>query len=234
MNEAHPLPDAFDQRIDAALRRHFDPPGDLDTLAARTLPRRTRVAPWVALAVALAAGALLYLALRPPRTASPARPDRAAEDVARGILVAEPTFCRLVGPLRDGQPEPGLVHSPDLERLYRDMDNCQHDAASCGEGDFLAERMSATYGQPLALRPEAAGRLQGPFGSDEWPTATIVTGTSDERTRRAGRRPVRHAGLLRAHAPARGLGPAPLHMARGQGLADGDHAAPSRILQYFQ
>src|SRR6185503_15119432 len=86
--------------------------------------------------------------------------------------------------LLDGEPQPGFLHSPDLERLYHDMDACQRDSsqAACGKSDFLAERLSETYGQPLALRPEAAGRLHGPFGSDEWPTATIVTGTSDGRT----------------------------------------------------
>jgi len=183
MNDTHPPTDALDERIDAALRRHFAPPASLETIAARAQPVRTRtVAPWILLTASLAAGVLLYLCTR-ERGGVPARADRPAELVARrGMpLVAEPTFCRLVGPVREGEPEPGLVHSPDLERLYRDMDSCQRDSsAACGKDDNLAERMSATYGQPLALRPEAVGRLHGPFGSDEWPTATIMTGTSDE------------------------------------------------------
>ena len=64
------------------------------------------------------------------------------------------------------------------------MDACQREssAASCGDGDFLAERMSETYGAPLEIRPEAEGLLQGPFGSDEWPTGTIVTGTNGSLT----------------------------------------------------
>ncbi len=176
--------DALDNRIDAALRRHFVPPASLATLAAHSLPpRKARFLPWLALAVSVAATVALLLWAR--RTATERRADHSAERLAAGVpLPAESTFCRLVGPLLDGQPELGLMHSPDLERLYRDMDACQGETstAACGTSDFLAERMSATYGQPLALRPEAAGRLHGPFGSDEWPTATIVTGTSDERT----------------------------------------------------
>lgn len=194
MNEAHSLPDvpdrdapdrdAFDQRIEAALRRRFVPPASLATLPARALPvRRGRLLPWLALALSVAATVALLLWVS--RSATEPRADLAADLAATGdALLAELPFCRLVGPLMDGQPQTGFVHSPDLEQLYHDMDACQRDASSaaCGTNDFLAERMSATYGQPLALRPEAAGRLHGPFGSDDWPTATIVTGTSDERT----------------------------------------------------
>lgn len=184
MNDSRSLPDALDLRIDAALQRHFVPPASLETLAARSFPpRRARLLPWLAVCASVAATVALLLWVN--RSTRERRADRAVELAAAGApLRGELPFCRLVGPLLDGNPEPGFVHSPDLERLYRDMDSCQRDtsAAACGTNDFLAERMSATYGQPLALRPEAAGRLHGPFGSDEWPTATIVTGTSDERT----------------------------------------------------
>jgi hypothetical protein len=140
--------------------------------------------PWLAVVLSAAASAALFVWVG--RTSSPAalRPVEFAGARSGVPRTREPAFCRLVGPLLDGQPEPGRLHSPDLERLYHDMSACQLDssAVACGTSDSLADRMSATYGQPLALRPEAAGRLYGPFGSDEWPTATIVTGTSDDRT----------------------------------------------------
>lgn len=183
MNDSRSSPDALDDRIDEALRRRFAPPADLDTLGGRTLPRRgTPLVPWLVLAVSAAASVAVLL-WASQQEEEPAV--RVAREVERTLLGAEPIFCRLVGPLLDGQPEPGFVHSPDLERLYHDMDACQLDSSSgatCGASDNLAERMSATYGQAIALRPEAAGRLHGPFGSDEWPTGTIVTGTSDDRT----------------------------------------------------
>lgn len=190
MNE--PRPDDLDRRIDAALRRQFALPASLDTLAARTRPRRAaRHLPWMLLA---AAAALLVSALlwRADRTdPAPARPPSQMAELVADVVVepaspvpAEPPFCRLIGPLLDGQPEPGRMLRPDLVRLYNEMDACQRDSsdAACGSGDLLAERMSASYDQALELRPEAAGLLHGPFGSDEWPTGTIVTGTSDERT----------------------------------------------------
>lgn len=188
MNDSQPLPDALDQRIDAALRRRFVLPAGLETLAARARPTPgRRFSPWLVFAVGAAASALFFLFawLWTKRPAAEPETGRRVELAAAGVLpLAEPAFCRLIGPLLDGQPEPGRMHSPDLARLYSDMDACQRDtsAAACGQADQLAERLSATYGQPFALRPEAAGRLHGPFGSDEWPTATIVTGTSDDRT----------------------------------------------------
>jgi hypothetical protein len=180
MNDGPTSPDALDQRIDAALRRRFAPPPGLETLAARALPRRARRLPWLALAASAAATLAVWLLVH--RAADERR--EPAQELAAVATLPELTFCRLVGPLREGQPEPGRVHSPDLARIYHAMDACQRDAsdAACGTGDRLAERLSATYGQPLVLRPESAGRLHGPFGSDEWPTATIVTGTSDDRT----------------------------------------------------
>jgi hypothetical protein len=85
----------------------------------------------------------------------------------------------------DGEPAPGARLEPDLVRLYRDMDACQREkssAAPCSDGDELAARLSGIYGQPLDVRPEAAGLLHGPFGSDEWPTGTIVTGPASGLT----------------------------------------------------
>jgi hypothetical protein len=184
MNEPDSTPDALDLCIEQALARRFDPPASLDTLAAHMLPRRRlRVGPWLAAAAVAAFVGARFLLDGEPR-------ERSDGPVTDGVAVApqdpsapDAPFCRMIGPLVEGQPEPGWVHSPDLVRLYREMDACQRESSSaCGAGDFLAERLSETYGQPLALRPEAAGRLHGPFGSDEWPTGTIVTGTSEERT----------------------------------------------------
>ena len=44
------------------------------------------------------------------------------------------------------------------------------------------ERLRASYGPDVALRPEAAGLLHGPFASLEWPTGTILTGSSEDVT----------------------------------------------------
>jgi len=184
MNDAPLIPDALDQRIDAALRRRFAAPASLESLTARALPeRRARLLPRLAVAASLAASLFLWFWVS--RVVND-RGERAVE-LATGTTPLRPdlSFCRLVGPLLEGQPEPGHMHNPDLARLYRDMESCQGSdtsTAACGLDDQLAARLSATYGQPFALRPEAAGRLHGPFGSDEWPTATIVTGTSDDRT----------------------------------------------------
>jgi hypothetical protein len=183
MNEASSSPDALDERIDAALRRRFAAPASLETLAARSLPgRRARHVPRLAIAASIAASLFLWFWVNRGPDEPRERPVEVASTTAP--LRADLPFCRLVGPLLEGQPEPGLIRSPDLARLYHDMESCQGAAstAACGLDDQLAERLSATYGQTLAIRPEAAGRLHGPFGSDEWPTATIVTGTSDDRT----------------------------------------------------
>lgn len=174
--------DALDRRIDAALRRHYEPPASLETLVARALPSpRSRWLPWLVISASVAATVALFLwASRPSsERAVPRAVQLASVDPAAFVE----SFCRLVGPLQEGV-QPGFVHSPDLERLYRDMDACQRDSseAACGTSDFLGERLSQIYGQPIELRPEAAGRLHGPFGSDEWPTATIVTSTSEGRT----------------------------------------------------
>lgn len=171
--------DALDRRIDAALARRFAPPASLATLAARARPR-PRIRPlvlWLAAAAALAAIGLRVVL----RRAAPVVRNGIVE-VRRTVLdplASEPSFCSLVGPLEDARGEPGRVHNPDLANLYRDMDACQRSslAVACGENDLLAERMSATYGQELGLRPEAAGLLHGPFASADWPTGTIMTGT---------------------------------------------------------
>ncbi|HEX6883407.1 MAG TPA: hypothetical protein VF530_08495 [Planctomycetota bacterium] len=174
--------DALDRAIEQSLRRRFPVPPSVDTLAARLRPRGGPRVPWLALAAAAAAALVLGAAgwLRSQRAPAGAP----LEVVERAPSAESVSFCRLVGPLLEGLPGLGAQQSPDLARLYHDMDACQESAEStaCGADDDLAQRLSATYGQPLALRPEAAGRLHGPFGSEEWPTATIVTARSDGET----------------------------------------------------
>jgi hypothetical protein len=180
-------PDDLDRRIDLALRRRFELPAGIDTFAARVRPRAHR--PWLLLAAAAAAAAALVLAFAYRDARAPAAPPAGApvvveRDAALGpATLAEPLACRLVGPLVDGAPDPGRLVSPDLAALWRDMDACQRSAAAaaCGD-DALNERLRATYGDEIALLPEADGLLHGPFGSREWPTGTILTSTSDELT----------------------------------------------------
>jgi hypothetical protein len=179
------LPDALDRRIDDALRRRFAPPATLDSLVGRARPRadRRRV-PWTLVLAATATAASLAMvawALTRTRSAAPTSLEVVHRRGARAEpLVAEAIFCRIIGPVIEGLPEDGTLHSPDLVRLYRDMEACQREVPgdACADQD-LASFLRSTYGQAFELRPEAAGVLQGPFGSDEWPTGTIVTGPSN-------------------------------------------------------
>jgi len=175
--------DALDSAIEQALRRQFPVPPSVDTLAARLRPGGgARRAPWLVLATAAAVAGVVGAAAWLRSEATPSAP--APEVVEQAPSEAAPSFCRLVGPVLEGLPGLGALQSPDLARLYRDMDACQESSEStaCGADDDLAQRLSTTYGQSLALRPEAAGRLHGPFGSEEWPTATIVTARTDGET----------------------------------------------------
>lgn len=195
MTDRPASPDLLDRRLDASLRRTFAPPASLDSLAAksaeRARPRRrrgSRLLPWLALAGAAAAGVGLFLSRgegsATPTERSGPEPRVASEADTSPAVEPEPSFCRLVGPLVEGVPAGGTVHTPDLVRLYHDMDACQRGAevAVCSASDGLAQRLSETYDQPLGLRPEAAGLLHGPFGDDDWPTATMFTGTSGDQT----------------------------------------------------
>lgn len=184
MNELRP-PDALDRRIEEALQRHFATPASLDALVERARPRSARrLGPWLAMAAAAAVLlCVLWWSRKDPAVAPPpTREPRFA--VAPEKSADSPSFCRLVGPLVDGLAELGPELSPDLARLYREMDACQasSESTACSTADDLAQRLSATYGQPLELRPEAVGLLHGPFGSQEWPTGTIVTSEADGET----------------------------------------------------
>jgi hypothetical protein len=190
--------DELDRRIDAALRRRFEPPATLDTLAERALPRAVRsplrrAAPWLALAAAAGGGRRAAVgAFGAARAAFWTRDGSATRvrgrvplRIASAMLdrTAFPASCRPVGPLLPPGTASDEVHSPDLERLYSAMDACQRSAAStpCRD-DEIVERLRATYGSNVDLRPDAAGFLQGPFASADLPTATIVTGFAGEHT----------------------------------------------------
>lgn len=75
---------------------------------------------------------------------------------------------------------PGSSPGPALlERLYADATRGRAAMAVCSapdELDVLRRGLAERCGQELFLRPEAAGVLQGPFGSAEWPGGTVVTG----------------------------------------------------------
>ena len=183
MNREPSEPDALDHRIDASLRRRFTPPTSLDTLVTRSHARRRRpLELWLLACAAVLVAALgLWWFTRPEvRRFERLRPDRVALD---GSGFDAPAFCQLVGPLEDAR-DPALPQAPDLVALYRAMDACQRSTAAvaCEANDELLARLQASYGPDIALRSEAAGLLHGPFASAEWPTGTILTGTSEDLT----------------------------------------------------
>ncbi len=176
--------DELERRIEQALRRRFEPPATLAGLPARALasrPRAPRLRPWIVLA-ALAAAALAWLL---PWGGARERESAHAQRVAglQPVPASSGSACRL-GPLEPAGLRPGQVYSPDLVQLYSAMDACQRSAAAlpCSDNDDLAARLAATYGDEIELHPEAVGFLQGPFGSADLPTATILTGTSENHT----------------------------------------------------
>jgi hypothetical protein len=174
--------DALDRRIAAALRRRYEPPASLADLPARALAtrRRRRVVPWLVLAACAAAALAL---LDPWRTRVAPKP-RAERFARLAPLTPRPFACQPSGPLETPTGEPEQVRSPDLVQLYAAMDACQRstEALPCRENSELNERLAAIWGDEIALKPDAIGFLQGPFASAEWPTATILTGTSGQHT----------------------------------------------------
>jgi len=172
--------DALDHRIDAALRRRFEPPASLDTLATRLAPAPRRLWPRFLL-VACAAALVLFFVLRREDPA-PVRIERfSPERLAR----IEPFQCPSVGPLEEARElDPARPQAPDLLALYRTMDACQRstEAVACEENDELVARLRASYGPEVSLAAGASGLLHGPFASAEWPTATILTGSSEDLT----------------------------------------------------
>jgi hypothetical protein len=191
MNERADPERELDRRIDQALRRRFEPPASLERLAERALARPARArrpAPWLVLVAAAAAALVAWLA--PWRAAPDAAPRRAWPGSEELAGLAPPPgsprapACRPVGPLEPPTGRPQQVHSPDLARLYSAMDACQRSAAAlpCPENADLAERLFATYGKDIELRPDALGFLQGPFASADWPTAMILTGFVGDQT----------------------------------------------------
>jgi hypothetical protein len=130
--------------------------------------------------VFLAVFGLWWLARPAARRFDRLRPDRPALD---GSAFEAPASCQLVGPLEEVR-DPARPQAPDLVALYRTMDACQRSSAAvaCEANDELLARLRASYGPGVALRSEAAGLLHGPFASAEWPTGTILTGTSEDLT----------------------------------------------------
>lgn len=182
--------DELDRRLDQALRRRFEAPATLDDLCARALaprPRGRALRPWMLLAAAAAVALFLFVPWRSAREDERAEPVPRRERVATLAPVPASTVspaCRRSGPFESPTARPGQVHSPDLVQLYVTMDACQRSAAQspCSEADDLALQLAATYGGEIELRPDALGFLQGPFGSADLPTATILTGSSENHT----------------------------------------------------
>jgi len=173
--------DELDRRIDGALKRRFQPPASLDTLATRLAPRPRRLWPRLLL-VTCAAAALLLLFLMRREDPLPARIERLSPERLARI---EPFQCPSVGPLEEARElDPARPQAPDLLALYRTMDACQRstEAVACDENDELVARLRASYGPEVSLAAGASGLLHGPFASAEWPTATILTGSSEDLT----------------------------------------------------
>jgi hypothetical protein len=176
MNDSHREPDHLDHRIDASLRRAFEPPASLDDRAVRArrhVAGRPRVGPWVLMAAAAAGLVLLFRA----GGEGPAPEER------RQAVASLVDTCSLVGPKLEGSLSAPI--RTDAARLYAEMDACQRtsELTSCDESDRLAERLGEIYGESVEFKHRAAAQeLRGPFGSDEWPTGTIVTMTEDDHT----------------------------------------------------
>jgi len=176
--------DELDSRIDAALRRTFALPPSVDGLAARLRPRAPAARLGPALAFAAAAVLVLGLGLwqwsdahrapRPPRTRVAAH-----ELVLPVELQAEFPACHLLASPEGAPRASSLAQSPDLVRLYRDMDACQRGAPTdaCEDDEALARHLLE-----LDLRPGAAELAHGPFVSEEWPTGQILTMTIEDQT----------------------------------------------------
>jgi hypothetical protein len=66
----------------------------------------------------------------------------------------------------------------DLERLYASLTRERAAMATCSgpeELESVRSELSERCGMEVYLRPEAAGLLQGPFGSPELPGGTLLT-----------------------------------------------------------
>lgn len=176
-------------RIQAALRRSFVPPRDpgaaLERLGLRARPRprsvaRRRVA---VLLVGAAAILLLFRWIGGSRNAEPG-PEGAAAG-ARAVAGLDERALAPVGPFQGEEPADGRageVARPDATALYEEALAWSDEARPMACGDELVAALDDTYGQRVALRPEAELVLHGPFASPEWPTGMILTAYPDEET----------------------------------------------------
>jgi hypothetical protein len=180
----------LDEAIDEGLRRHFQPPANLEsrfTVGDSGPSRGAAARRWPYLALALtAAAAVLLLWSRPDGERASGRARSTGDSgsrVARAVAESGPGAWPAIGPLQDPAGGP-LENRPDLGRLYRTMAAAHRSAtvSACDEGDRLDERLEQTYGPGARLGPGAAGRLHGPFASPEWPTGTILTGSIGDQT----------------------------------------------------
>lgn len=182
MNDAR---DELDARLDAALRRRFAVPASVGGLAERLRPRAApawRFGPVLAFGAAalLVLGLGLWLWMGAHRAARPVATRVAAREIVLPRELQEDfPVCRLLAAPEGAPRASSLAQSPDLARLYRDMDACQRGAPAdaCEDDEQLARHL-----QELELRPGAAELAHGPFVSAEWPTGQILTMTIEDQT----------------------------------------------------
>lgn len=188
-----PLAAREEAAIQGALRRIFTPPAVVPlppaALAAtgrgRARPARSAQRAWLARAlVASAAGlAVLWLVARDPRPERREHIGELARGAPDGGPPAETSALRpaaegaLAGAGTPPARSPGA--GSDLARLYADATRGRASMATCaapGDLDAVRSELAERCGEPVFLRPEAAGILQGPFGSEELPGGTLLTG----------------------------------------------------------
>ncbi len=195
-----------DAAIDAGLRRLFAPPERvvvpeaIQARASRTAHGSVaseRGAPWPRQAAAFLACAAglggLWLAVRaalPAPLATTAPVERIALGTTGPQAVpgsGEPAVALPLGPgagEASAGAAPGAAARASLpsgwnpERLYAEATRAGEAMATCSgpELDLVRSALGERCGQLLRLHPEAAGLLQGPFGSAELPQGTLLTG----------------------------------------------------------
>lgn len=173
----------LDLAIDASLRRRFTPPAGLEARLELPPARGTRgggLGRWATLAAFLAAAAALVALLLRSEPTVLLEPVTGPGRIARVRVGLPPSAAPAIGPLAEAC-ESACEIRPDFVRLYQSMAAAHRSqvVSACGEGDHLTELLENTYGPGVQLAPGAAQRLHGPFGSEEWPTGTILTGTID-------------------------------------------------------
>jgi len=186
-----------------AVRRRFEPPAaDAIVAAIPALASRaagepvvaaksaSRAAPTVWAVLLLAAAVLFALLQREPEAGDPPVPDVVTPEASFALdrLAPAPAWSidTCVGPILE--PEPGeqlaRVQRPDIDALYGEAQMWTSDPGwrGCSLGEDVSSKFAGTYQQRIELEPEAAGILQGPFSSEQWPTGMILAGLAQGRT----------------------------------------------------